>query len=141
MSETVPGVINAEAEKDHILKAYRALLRALKPTLGKGDKNMIRLAFDMALEAHKDMRRKTGEPYILHPLAVALICAEEIGLGPLAIVCALLHDTVEDTYMTLEDIRSSFGEKAATIVDGLTKISGVFDKGTSCRRRISERCC
>ncbi len=92
---------------------------------------MIRLAFDMALEAHKDMRRKTGEPYILHPLAVALICAEEIGLGPLAIVCALLHDTVEDTYMTLEDIRSSFGEKAATIVDGLTKISGVFDKGTS----------
>ena len=131
MSETVPGVINAEAEKDQILKAYRALLRALKPTLGKGDKNMIRLAFDMALEAHKDMRRKTGEPYILHPLAVALICAEEIGLGPLAIVCALLHDTVEDTYMTLEDIRSSFGEKAATIVDGLTKISGVFDKGTS----------
>ena len=108
MSETVPSVINAEAEKDQILKAYRALLRALKPSLGKGDKKMIRLAFDMALEAHKDMRRKTGEPYILHPLAVALICAEEIGLGPLAIVCALLHDTVEDTYMTLEDIRGSF---------------------------------
>lgn len=131
MSSQGLPVIDNEAEKDQILKAYRALLRALRPSLGKGDKKMIRLAFDTALEAHKDMRRKTGEPYILHPLAVAQICAEEIGLGPLAIVCALLHDTVEDTHITLEDIRSSFGEKAATIVDGLTKISGVFDKGTS----------
>ena len=122
---------NAEAEKDLILKAYKALLRALRPSLGKGDKKMIRLAFDMAMEAHKDMRRKTGEPYILHPLSVAQICAEEIGLGPLAIVCALLHDTVEDTHLTLDDIRNSFGEKATSIVDGLTKISGVFDKGTS----------
>ncbi|MFM2136162.1 MAG: pyrophosphokinae [Bacteroidota bacterium] len=92
---------------------------------------MIRLAFDLSLEAHKDMRRKTGEPYILHPLAVAQICAEEIGLGPLAIVCALLHDTVEDTHLTLDDIRSSFGEKAAVIVDGLTKISGVVLQGSS----------
>lgn len=122
---------NEEAEKDQILKAYRALLRALRPSLGKGDKKMIRLAFDMAMEAHKEMRRKTGEPYILHPLAVAQICAEEIGLGPLAIVCALLHDTVEDTHLTLDDIRGSFGDKATSIVDGLTKISGVFDKGTS----------
>lgn len=131
MSDQVTELTSAEAEKDQILKAYKALLRALRPTLGKGDKKMIRLAFDMALEAHKEMRRKNGEPYILHPIAVAQICAEEIGLGPLAIVCALLHDTVEDTHMTLEDIRSSFGEKAASIVDGLTKISGVFDKGTS----------
>ncbi|MBK9524956.1 MAG: bifunctional (p)ppGpp synthetase/guanosine-3',5'-bis(diphosphate) 3'-pyrophosphohydrolase [Bacteroidetes bacterium] len=131
MSDPVTHIQSAEAEKDQILKAYKELLRALRPTLGKGDKKMIRLAFDMALEAHKDMRRKTGEPYILHPLAVAQICAEEIGLGPLAIVCALLHDTVEDTHMTLENIKSSFGEKAASIVDGLTKISGVFDKGTS----------
>ncbi|MBK6447275.1 MAG: bifunctional (p)ppGpp synthetase/guanosine-3',5'-bis(diphosphate) 3'-pyrophosphohydrolase [Bacteroidetes bacterium] len=131
MSDPVTQIQSAEAEKDQILKAYKELLRALRPTLGKGDKKMIRLAFDMALEAHKDMRRKTGEPYILHPLAVAQICAEEIGLGPLAIVCALLHDTVEDTHMTLENIKSSFGEKAASIVDGLTKISGVFDKGTS----------
>lgn len=131
MSEQISTLHNAEAEKDMILKAYRALLRALKPTLGKGDKKMIRLAFDMSMEAHKDMRRKTGEPYILHPIAVAQICAEEIGLGPLAIVCALLHDTVEDTHMTLEDIKSNFGEKAASIVDGLTKIAGVFDKGTS----------
>lgn len=131
MSDQVTELTSAEAEKDQILKAYKALLRALRPSLGKGDKKMIRLAFDMALEAHKEMRRKNGEPYILHPIAVAQICAEEIGLGPLAIVCALLHDTVEDTHMTLEDIRSSFGEKAASIVDGLTKISGVFDKGTS----------
>ena len=123
--------LSTKDEKNLILKAYRALLRALRPTLDKGDKEMIRLAFDMAMEAHKDMRRKTGEPYILHPLAVAQICAEEIGLGPLAIVCALLHDTVEDTHLTLDDLRNSFGEKAASIVDGLTKISGVFDKGTS----------
>ena len=132
MAEQAPSqAFNAQAEKDLILKAYRALLRALRPSLGKGDKELIRLAFDMSMEAHKDMRRKTGEPYILHPLAVAQICAEEIGLGPLAIVCALLHDTVEDTHLTLEDVKNSFGEKAASIVDGLTKISGVFDKGTS----------
>src|SRR5437870_2100031 len=114
-------IINEQAEKNQILKAYRALLRSLRPSLGKGDKEQIRLAFDMAMEAHKDMRRKTGEPYILHPLAVAQICAEEIGLGPLAIVCALLHDTVEDTHLTLDDVKNSFGEKAASIVDGLTK--------------------
>ncbi len=131
MAEQTPTIHTAEEEKDMILTAYRALLRALKPSLGKGDKKTIRQAFDMAMEAHKDMRRKTGEPYILHPLAVAQICAEEIGLGPLAIVCALLHDTVEDTHLTLEDIKSNFGEKAASIVDGLTKIAGVFDKGTS----------
>ncbi|MFN8164926.1 MAG: bifunctional (p)ppGpp synthetase/guanosine-3',5'-bis(diphosphate) 3'-pyrophosphohydrolase [Bacteroidia bacterium] len=131
MSDNSVTVVKPEEEKDQILKAYKALLRALRPSLGKGDKKMIRQAFDMAMEAHKDMRRKTGEPYILHPLAVAQICAEEIGLGPLAIVCALLHDTVEDTHLTLDDIKSSFGEKAASIVDGLTKISGVFDKGTS----------
>ena len=131
MPEQIAYTSNVPDEKDLILKAYKALLRALRPSLGKGDKEIIRLAFDMALEAHKDMRRKTGEPYILHPLAVAQICAEEIGLGPLAIVCALLHDTVEDTHITLEDVSSSFGEKAASIVDGLTKISGVFDKGTS----------
>jgi GTP pyrophosphokinase len=125
------NTINSQTEKDLILKAYRALLRSLRPKLGKGDKESIRLAFDMSMEAHKDMRRKTGEPYILHPLAVAQICSEEIGLGPLAIVCALLHDTVEDTHLTLDDINNSFGEKAASIVDGLTKISGVFDKGTS----------
>ncbi|OFY85169.1 MAG: RelA/SpoT family protein [Bacteroidetes bacterium RIFCSPLOWO2_12_FULL_35_15] len=124
-------IIDLEVEKKEILKRYRALLRACRRTLEKGDKLLIRKAFDLALEAHKDMRRKTGEPYIYHPIAVALICAEEIGLGTTSIVCALLHDVVEDTDYTLEDIRGLFGEKEAKIIDGLTKISGVFDQGSS----------
>lgn len=92
---------------------------------------MIRLAFDMALDSHKDMRRKSGEPYIYHPIAVAQIAAEEIGLGTTSIVCALLHDVVEDTNITLEDIEREFGKKVAKIIDGLTKISGVFDYNSS----------
>src|SRR5688500_16787180 len=95
--------VDVEVEKKEILKRYRHLLRALRPTLQKGDKKLIREAFEMALEAHKDMRRKSGEPYIYHPLAVARIGVEEIGLSTTSIVCALLHDTVEDTPITLED--------------------------------------
>lgn len=124
-------VIDLEAEKSEILKRYRALLRACKPTLQKGDKKMIRQAFDLAVESHKDMRRKSGEPYIYHPIAVAQIAAEEIGLGTTSIVCALLHDVVEDTHITLEDIEREFGKKCAKIIDGLTKISGVFDANSS----------
>jgi len=124
-------VIDLEAEKKQILKRYRALLSVCRRTLEKGDKLLIRKAFDIALEAHKDMRRKSGEPYIYHPIAVAHICAEEIGLGTTSVVCALLHDVVEDTDLTLEDIRGLFGEKEAKIIDGLTKISGVFDQGSS----------
>ncbi|SOD11247.1 RelA/SpoT family protein [Pedobacter xixiisoli] len=124
-------VIDLEAEKKEILKRYRALLRASKSTLQKGDKKEIRKAFDMALESHKDMRRKSGEPYIYHPIAVAQIAAEEIGLGTTSIVCALLHDVVEDTDITLEDIEREFGKKTAKIIDGLTKISGVFDTNSS----------
>jgi len=124
-------VIDLEAEKQEILKRYRALLRACKPTMQKGDKKEIRKAFDMALESHKNMRRKSGEPYIYHPIAVAQIAAEEIGLGTTSIVCALLHDVVEDTDMTLEDIEREFGKKTAKIIDGLTKISGVFDYNSS----------
>ncbi|WP_214071641.1 bifunctional (p)ppGpp synthetase/guanosine-3',5'-bis(diphosphate) 3'-pyrophosphohydrolase [Mucilaginibacter sp. dw_454] len=124
-------VIDLEAEKTEILKRYRALLRASKSTLQKGDKRMIRKAFDMALESHKDMRRKSGEPYIYHPIAVAQIAAEEIGLGTTSIVCALLHDVVEDTDVTLDDIEQEFGKKVAKIIDGLTKISGVFDTNSS----------
>lgn len=123
--------IDIEAEKSEILKRYRALLRACKSTLKKGDKKMIRMAFDMAVESHKDMRRKSGEPYIYHPIAVAQIAAEEIGLGPTSIVCALLHDVVEDTDITLEDIEREFGKKVTKIIDGLTKISGVFDANSS----------
>ncbi|MBK0378273.1 RelA/SpoT family protein [Mucilaginibacter segetis] len=124
-------VIDLEAEKNEILKRYRALLRACKSTMQKGDKRMIRKAFDMALESHKDMRRKSGEPYIYHPIAVAQIAAEEIGLGTTSIVCALLHDVVEDTNVTLEDIELEFGKKVAKIIDGLTKIAGVFDTNSS----------
>src|SRR5690606_30005981 len=124
-------VIDLEAEKKEILKRYRALLRACKPTLQKGDKRMIRQAFDMALESHKDMRRKSGEPYIYHPIAVAQIAAEEIGLGTTSIVCALLHDVVEDTAITLEDNEREFGKKVAKSIDGRAKISGVFDYNSS----------
>src|SRR5690606_25389795 len=97
-------VIDIYAENKEIRIRYRALLRACKQKLQKGDKQEIRKAFDLALESHQDMRRKSGEPYIYHPIAVAQIAAEEIGLGTTSIVCALLHDVVEDTSLTLEDI-------------------------------------
>jgi GTP diphosphokinase / guanosine-3',5'-bis(diphosphate) 3'-diphosphatase len=124
-------VIDLEAEKKEILKRYRALLRACKSTMQRGDKRMIRLAFDMALQSHQNMRRKSGEPYIYHPIAVAQIAAEEIGLGTTSIVCALLHDVVEDTDITLDEIEREFGKKVTKIIDGLTKISGVFDYNSS----------
>lgn len=92
------------------------------------DEKLIRKAFKMANEAHKGMRRKSGDPYIVHPLEVALIVSEEIGLGVTSTVCAILHDVVEDTALTIEDIENAFGKKIASIIDGLTKISGVFDK-------------
>lgn len=124
-------VIDTEAENKEIRKRYRALLRACKPTLQKGDKQQIRKAFDLSLESHKDMRRKSGEPYIYHPIAVAQIAAEEIGLGTTSIVCALLHDVVEDTSITLQEIEELFGKKVVRIIDGLTKISGIFDPNSS----------
>ena len=86
---------------------------------------MIRKAFNIAVEAHKDQRRKSGEPYIYHPIAVARICAEEIGLGTTSVVAALLHDTVEDTDLTLDDVKDLFGPTVSAIIDGLTKISGM----------------
>ncbi len=126
-----PYTLNDEEEKKLILREYRALLRALKTNLKPGDKVLLRTAFEMAAEAHKTMRRKSGEPYILHPLAVAKICVEEIGLGVRSTICALLHDTVEDTDITLQDIQREFGSEIAKIVDGLTKISSVMDNNTS----------
>ena len=119
--------IDLEAENKEIVNRYRQLLRVSKWSREKGDITEIRKAFDVALEAHRPMRRKSGEPYIYHPIAVARIAAEEIGLGTTSIVCALLHDVVEDTDITLEDIEEEFGPKVANIIDGLTKISGVFD--------------
>jgi GTP diphosphokinase / guanosine-3',5'-bis(diphosphate) 3'-diphosphatase len=124
-------IIDIETEKREILARYSSLLRALGDKLDKQDKIQIRKAFDLALDAHKDMRRKSGEPYIYHPIAVAQIAASEIGLGATAVICALLHDTVEDTDVTLEDIRKMFGETEAKIIDGLTKIENVFDQSSS----------
>ncbi|MBP9739081.1 MAG: bifunctional (p)ppGpp synthetase/guanosine-3',5'-bis(diphosphate) 3'-pyrophosphohydrolase [Chitinophagaceae bacterium] len=123
--------LDAEQEKKEILRNYRSLLKALRPKLKKGDKEMVRTAFEMSADAHKTMRRKSGEPYILHPIAVAMICVEEIGLGVRSTICALLHDTVEDTDISLEDVEREFGTEIAKIVDGLTKISSVIDTNTS----------
>src|ERR1700704_4733817 len=123
--------LNEEQEKKLILREYRALLRSLKSKLKPGDRKLIRNAFEMAAEAHKTMRRKSGEPYILHPLAVSQICVEEIGLGVRSTICALLHDVVEDTDISLEDIERDFGNEIARIVDGLTKISNVIDVNAS----------
>jgi guanosine-3',5'-bis(diphosphate) 3'-pyrophosphohydrolase len=127
----MPTVVDPETERQTILQAYRRLLRTAKPYLKEGDAKTIKKAFNTSLEAHKDMRRKSGEPYILHPLAVAQIAVEEIGLGPTSIVAALLHDVVEDTAWELSDVEREFGTKVMRIIDGLTKISGVFEYGTS----------
>ncbi len=123
--------IDLEEERKVILREYRKLLRKSKPFLKDGDAKLIKKAFTTSMEAHKEMRRKSGEPYILHPIAVATICVEEIGLGTTSIISALLHDVVEDTDWELEDIEREFGPKVSPIIDGLTKISGVFEYGTS----------
>ncbi|SDS42805.1 GTP pyrophosphokinase [Gillisia sp. Hel1_33_143] len=112
-----------ELENKKITRQYKELLRISYRSLSEEDKKMIRLAFDTAVDAHKDQRRKSGEAYIFHPIAVAKIVASEIGLDATSIVAALLHDVVEDTDYTLEDIEKMFGETVAKIVDGLTKIS------------------
>jgi GTP diphosphokinase / guanosine-3',5'-bis(diphosphate) 3'-diphosphatase len=123
--------LTIEQEKKEIVRQYRSLLRMLKPKLKPGDKEQVRRAFEIAVDAHKTMRRKSGEPYIFHPLAVARICIEEIGLGVRSTICALLHDTVEDTDVTLDDVEREFGSEIARIIDGLTKISNVVDTNTS----------
>lgn len=122
---------DTEEEKKIILREYRALLRALKPKLKKESKEVIRRVFELAADAHKDMRRKSGEPYILHPLAVARIVVEEVGLGITSACCALLHDVVEDTEITLEDIEKEFGPVPTKIIDGLTKISKVVGNSSN----------
>ncbi|WP_370089822.1 bifunctional (p)ppGpp synthetase/guanosine-3',5'-bis(diphosphate) 3'-pyrophosphohydrolase [Ekhidna sp.] len=120
-----------ESEKKEIIRRYRRLLRKAKPILKDGDAKIIKKAFYTSMEAHSGMRRRSGEPYIFHPLEVAEICVAEIGLGTTSIVAALLHDVVEDTDYELDDIERLFGKKVAVIIDGLTKIAGVFDHGSS----------
>lgn len=116
-------VAAAELESQEITRRYKKMLKHSYQTLTKEDKLLIRKAFDLAVDAHKEQRRKTGEPYIFHPIEVANIVANEIGLGATSIAAALMHDVVEDTSYTLDDIREIFGEKIARIIDGLTKIS------------------
>jgi GTP diphosphokinase / guanosine-3',5'-bis(diphosphate) 3'-diphosphatase len=124
-------IIDEAEEKKEIIGRYRRLLRKAKPILKDGDAKLIKRAFTISMEAHKNMRRKSGEPYIFHPLTVAEICVEEIGLGTTSIIAALLHDVVEDTDIELDTIERIFGKKIAKIIDGLTKIRGVFEYGTS----------
>ena len=123
--------IDVEEEKKEILRRYRGLLRAAKNSRTREERKAIRKAFDLALELHSQQRRKSGEPYIYHPISVAKVVAGELGLDTTSIVCALLHDTVEDTNLTLDEVENGFGNKARNIVDGLTKMSGVFEPGTS----------
>ena len=117
------AVIDTEQENKQIAKQYKELLRISYQTLTDEDKKLIRLAFDTAVDAHKNQRRRSGEAYIFHPIAVAKIVASKIGLDSTSIAAALLHDVVEDTEYTLEDLERLFGETVARIVDGLTKIS------------------
>ncbi|SZD73161.1 Bifunctional (p)ppGpp synthase/hydrolase RelA [Candidatus Ornithobacterium hominis] len=112
-----------EIEKYEIARRYKDMLRNTYRKLNDEDKDLIRKAFDLAADAHKEQRRKSGEPYIFHPISVAQIVADEIGLGATSIACALMHDVVEDTEYTLADIERLFGNKIAKIIDGLTKIS------------------
>jgi len=122
--------VDYTVENKEILRRYRQLLSAFRPGAGKKDTRLIKKAFRYALDAHKDMRRKTGDPYIYHPLEVARIVTGEIGLGEISIVCALLHDVVEDTVHTLSDIERVFGPEVSRIIDGLTKIKDIFDSKT-----------
>ena len=133
--------IDLELERKEILNRYKGLLRDCKLKTDASDKKIIRKAFNLAVEAHKEMRRKSGEPYIYHPIDVARIAAKDIGLGCTSIVCSLLHDVVEDTDYTLEDIERMFGNKVARIIDGLTKISMYTIKMCLCKLKILEKCC
>ena len=117
--------IDIEQENKAIAKEYKELLRISYQTLSAEDKKIIRKAFDVAVEAHKDQRRKSGEAYIFHPIAVAKIVASEIGLGATAIAAALMHDVVEDSPTTVAEIEKMFNPKIAQLVDGLTKIAKV----------------
>ena len=120
-------IADPEQERKEILKRYRSLLNAWSTRAELKNKRTVRKAFNLAVSAHKDMLRKSGEPYIYHPLEVARIVAGEIGLGETSIICALLHDVVEDTDYTIDDMRRMFGDKVARIIDGLTKIKELFD--------------
>tara|TARA_Y100000385_G_scaffold282484_1_gene337005 strand:- start:4278 stop:6491 length:2214 start_codon:yes stop_codon:yes gene_type:complete len=129
MPHTTESITKDEIDVCH--EAYDILIKNLASKLKGDDKEMLDAAYRMALDAHKFQRRKSGEPYILHPIAVARICHEEIGLGPTAVICALLHDVVEDTPIELDEIFEKFGPKITRIVDGLTKLDGLYNVGNT----------
>src|SRR6056297_1824052 len=118
-------------EKKTIEDQFDKILNLCVRCRSKDEKELVRKAFDLAVKAHARMRRKSGEPYIMHPIAVAKIVAGEMELGVKSVICALLHDVVEDTDYTLSDIDDMFGRTIANIIDGLTKISHVLDKDAS----------
>lgn len=126
-----PENIEMIDENAYAESLYNDLIASCSKHVKVNDIELIRKAFDLAKESHKGVKRKSGEPYIVHPLAVAKIVTSEIGLGAISIACALLHDVVEDTDYTIEDIQHLFGDKIASIIDGLTKIAGVFDNRSS----------
>ena len=114
-------------ERKEIQAAFDQLFASIEPNLKDNDGAILTEAFELAVEAHKNQRRKSGEPYVLHPIEVARICLEEIGLGPTAVTSAILHDVVEDTPVTIEEIEERFGKKIRRIVDGLTKLDGLYN--------------
>ncbi len=120
-----------DQERLDILRQYKRLIEVWDTRKDTKDRWLVRKAFQIALDAHKNMRRKSGEPFILHPIEVAIIAAKEIGLGRTSIISALLHDTVEDTSITLDDIRDNFGDDVANIIDGLTKIENIQSEKSS----------
>lgn len=131
LSNSEPYIPNEAQENKTIVRKYRELLTAMYPKTNSEERKLIHKAFVLATNAHNGMRRRSGEPYIYHPIAVAMICCQEINLGTTSVVCALLHDVVEDTDYTLEDIRDMFGDKVAEIIDGLTKIEDLVMDGNS----------
>ncbi|MAQ31453.1 MAG: RelA/SpoT family protein [Flavobacteriales bacterium] len=118
-------------ERTQVIQEYRSLMRTISGKANPEEKKLIRQAFKTAIEAHENARRKSGDLYITHPISVAKIIANDIGLGPTSIICSLLHDVVEDTSLTIKDIEANFGSEISIIINGLTKISGVVDADVS----------
>ncbi|HPA12441.1 MAG TPA: RelA/SpoT family protein [Bacteroidales bacterium] len=120
----------SEEEHNEISNKYNELIGCWKAQPDKGELEMINKAFDLAVHVHSTMRRRSKEPYVYHPIEVAIICAKDMRLDAISIACALLHDVVEDTEVTIEDIQTIFNQQIATIISGLTKIKDVLDDST-----------
>ena len=131
--------LQTKAEQRLISDYYEELVKACENKVSEDGMQRIQKAFEFANNAHAGVKRKSGEPYIIHPLAVAKIVIEEIGLSATSIISALLHDVVEDTDYTLDDIRSMFGDRIALIVDGLTKLNEEFTSQTDSKQATNFR--